>query len=210
VKGTGTKEQLIAEIRANPVVQDRFNRHFHTTTPELLRMISHLHAGPLPRSGTYIVYNVHEDGVIRARAFQLQKGTAVFMDDSGTPILKLSCGNPMVAPVQPTTLNLSPGGAVASREAVTPTPVPATPLMPNMPPPTPELPPAAPVAAAAEVGHVEAGGLFFLPFPLLFFIHDHCSCCNCHQPVPEPTSLLVMGFGASCFLLRRRRKLSTV
>src|SRR3954463_191526 len=85
IKGVGSTAQLIAQTRSSTVVQDRFNRHFHTATPELLQMFSHLHIGPLAHAGTYIVYNIHDDGVIRARAFHLEKGTAVFMDEQGIP-----------------------------------------------------------------------------------------------------------------------------
>ena len=172
-------------------------------------MFSHLHVGPLPHAGTYIVYNIHDDGVIRARAFQLEKGTAVFMDAQGTPILKLSCGNPMVAPVPPTALNVAPGGAESPRELIIPSPVPTPPIMPNMAPATPEMPPTPPVAAVAAAGHVEAaGGFLFLPILLFFNNHSSCSCNCCNQPVPEPGSVLVMGFGASCLLLRRKRKVT--
>jgi len=206
MKGAGNSAQLISQTRENKVVQDRFNRHFHTTTPELLEMFSHLHVGPLPKSGTYVVYNIHDDGVIRARAFKLQKGTAVFMDDSGTPILKMSCGNPMVAPVPAAPVNVAPSGAEAPREVVTPTPAPEMPMSAVVPPPTPEMTAVAPAAVGPAAGHVgAAGGFIVLPFFLFFNNHSSC-CCNCHQPVPEPASLLVMGFGASCLFLRRRRR----
>src|SRR5947199_9590966 len=65
---------------------------------EICDMFSHLHPSVLDRSGAYTVYNVHDDNVIRARVFNLKRGTPVFVDENGQAILKISCGNPMVAP----------------------------------------------------------------------------------------------------------------
>ncbi len=207
-----TVPQLVEQVRTDAKARERFRRHFRMQTPQLLEMLSHLHVGKLKETGAYIVYNVHEDGVIRAKVFQMTKGTTCFMDEHDTPILKMSCGNPMIAPTEQTALSVKPSGAVSAREILIPSPAPTPPLVPEMVPPTPVVAPAEVAAPAPPTvvnsAVVEAGHTGFIFIPLLFFFREHGSCCCncCNQPVPEPTSLLVMGFGASCLLFRRRRK----
>lgn len=90
-------EQLVQAVRHDPEVRDRFQRHFGMGTEQLVRLFKSLKLRKLERDGVYDVYNVREDGVVRRRLFTLRKGTVVFADASGRPILKQSCGNPLFA-----------------------------------------------------------------------------------------------------------------
>ena len=180
---------------------------------DLLDMFSGLHPSTLKQGGSYIVYNIHEDNVIRARVFNLKRGTLVFVDANGRPILKISCGNPMIAPTPKVALKLKPG--VSAKPHPMPTPgvvpaeVPTTEIMPPTPIAPPPVVPAQPIYEKIVSGNVyeskSTSSLFVLP--LLLFINTHSKCCDTQkQPVPEPASMLVMGFGASWMMLRKRRK----
>jgi len=213
-KPAKTTQQLVNQTRNDKQVRDRYLRHFRMSDSELVDMFSHLRPSKLQEGGSFIVYNIHDDGVIRARVFILKKGTPVFVDDNGRPILKISCGNPMVAPKPKVALNVTPHVEVTPHVAPPPAPAPAEvetiiiapPAPPVMAPERPAPPIIVPPAGGNVYNSVTKSSVFILP--LLLFINNHGSCCECppKQPVPEPASMLVMGFGASWMVIRKKRK----
>lgn len=91
--------QLRQQVTLDPVVRRRLARHFHTSGPAIVRYIQdNLALKKTTSSQRYRVYCISRTGreyVINAR---LPKGTPVFvMRSTGKPVLKLACGNPMVA-----------------------------------------------------------------------------------------------------------------
>jgi len=88
-------KEVILQVQGDPVTADRLMRHFQMSKPNLVAYLRTLHMAQLKEDGVYFVFNVHEDGVIRERIFNLPKGTWVYADALGTPILRHLCANPM-------------------------------------------------------------------------------------------------------------------
>ena len=90
-----TVGQLVRQVRSDPEVRDRFLRHYHLSPTGLEEFLSGLRVARLERDGLYPVFNCRPDGVIRCRLLRLRRGTLVFADRFGRPVLKLLCGNPI-------------------------------------------------------------------------------------------------------------------
>lgn len=88
-------KEVVGQVKGDPVVADRLMRHFHMSKTELVAYLGTLHMAKLEKDGAYWVYNVHDDGVIRARVFSLAKGTLVYSGPDGKPVLRHKCANPM-------------------------------------------------------------------------------------------------------------------
>ncbi len=91
------------QVTLDPVVRRRLARHFHTSGPAVVRYIQdNLVLKKLGTTARYQVYCIARDGreyVINSR---LVAGTPVFvMRTTGKPVLKLACGNPMMASLPP-------------------------------------------------------------------------------------------------------------
>jgi hypothetical protein len=207
-----TTDQLVQQTRRDRQVLDRYERHFHMSERELVQMFSGLHPAKLGHSGSFTVYNVHDDNIIRARVFILKKGTPVFEDENGKPILKISCGNPLVAPRPKVVVVVTPNKPCPPVVIPPPAPVVEEKVTTIIMPPAPEAPPvvqpAAPVTNVYHEGSVvtnSKSSLFILP--ILLFINNHGHHENkTKQPVPEPASMLVMAIGAGALAIKRRRK----
>jgi PEP-CTERM motif len=215
-KPARTVNQLVAQTERDPQVLDRYERHFQMSKGDLISYFEHLHVSKLQSTGSYVVYNVHDDEVIRARVFRLKAGMPIFADDSGKAILKISCGNPMVAPTPPVVIEVKPHHTPEHHYEAPPTPTPPAPQV-IIVPPTPAAPVPAPVA---PVVNNYAGGtvtnnnssskayssFFLLPIVLIFDTHhSHTTVVKQKQCVPEPASLLIMGFGAASMMIRKRK-----
>lgn len=196
---------LINQLRNDPVVRDRFMRHYSMTEQELVEYFSSFRMGKLERSGTYTVYNAPATGVLRVRARNLKKGTPVFLDASGTPVMLVSCGNPLEMPV--------PGAEItppvsAEVEAIPPTYEPTMETMTptEVYPPDVSPVPAEVVPAPNPIPEVSRGGSsfpFLLALPLLAFVGGGG---GDNPPIPEPATMVVLGAGAVYVISRRRRK----
>jgi len=204
--------ELVAEVRNNPEVMDRFCRHFAMSREDVVRYISSLHVSRLRRTGVYTVYSIPPDGRLKMHAEKIYEGTPIFADMNDTPVMLVKCGNPLtLGPAIPRAEVVVPAAAPVApmrEEAVVGEVAPAPPVFPAPTPVAPVLVAAPPVAAV----HVAGGAVF--PWPLLLlplgFIHTgggcgSCgSCGTCGSPVPEPTSLLVFAVGAAALWGRRK------
>ena len=211
-KPTPTKQALIKHVQTNKVVMSRFMRHFGMTSDEVVAYFKSLHRGVILKDGAYLIYNTPESGEIRARVLFYRKGTAVWMDESGNYILKLSCGNPMVRGTDhadaddPETVALRT--VTDARELVadikpgivTPiiTETTVTPTLPSYDAITFEdtMPPMFPVETSSQ--GIDPIGLI-IPFTSGILI-------NAVPPIPEPASLFALGTGVIGLLSLRRRK----
>ena len=100
---------LIKQVQKDPQVYARYARHFGMNRAELVSYFSTLRPATIGKSGPYVVYNVHDDGIIRSRIFSLKAGSLIYVDVAGTPILKKICGNPMtVGPKRTTVASIIP------------------------------------------------------------------------------------------------------
>lgn len=205
-------DQLIRQVETDRQVEMRYEQHFHMSKGEIVRMFEHLHPARLENTGAYVVYNYHDDGIIRQRVFKLRRGTWVFMDEAGRAVLKSSCGNPMVAPTPRVVIKMVPGPKEIIKEQLPAPPpqvivVPAPPVAPPPPAapmPVPPCPPAPPAPVVGNVNNHYESSVFVLP--LLLIINNHSHHEDHHkQPVPEPASMLVIAFGASSLFIRRRK-----
>lgn len=103
VRHINTVPQLYQQISLDPVVRCRLARHFHTSAPAVTRYIQdNLVLTKLKKSDHYQVYCVGRSGQEYVINSRIAAGTPVFvLRATGQPVLKLACGNPMVASLPP-------------------------------------------------------------------------------------------------------------
>lgn len=208
-KKADTVPQLIREVRSDSEVADRYERHFGKSREELIQYLGELHLARLNADGTYMIYAVDDNGIIKARPQRLKAGTRVFADASGMPVLKASCGNAMVP------------GSNALSTTVAPSVGQATSALHTIPVTTPEsiesitqmnaaLVPGEPAAIMPIIpGQVSTGNSnqgFVVPAALAalggagaILIGGRGS-----HPVPEPATILVMVSALAALRCRRK------
>ena len=225
-KPAKSTDQLISQVKSDPIVADRYVRHFAMTKKEVTAYFRTLKPTTLTADGSYDVYNVLPNGKIRVRTFALKRGTSVFKDPAGMAVLKRSCGNPMTwnvathpspvnaGPVDVPTVSVDQQIVQAELPPTTPqlmTPLPdfnppkAVAMMPSVPDFTiGQLPETGKEAVAPLPIIAAAPNLGFLSVLIVPFIippggHDT-------PPVPEPSSVaaVVAGLSALGWQLRRR------
>ncbi len=204
-----THAQLMRQIQADPVVADRYQRHFGMTKTELVRYFSALELRTQPRSAKARVFLVRENGGIAMKVRTVKKGQKIWVDETGRTILLEVCGNPVtlgpkklavtdmatatVVPSNPETRQMDQ--IVSTPAIVEPAIVASTPTtdfsVPYMPPQP--LPP------------VITSSPSFNPLPLLalvpfFFIRTGDN----DKPVPEPVTVGALGVGISLLMVRKR------
>jgi hypothetical protein len=229
-----THAQLMHQVKTDWAVRDRYMRHFGMGSTQVLAYFSELRLARLKDDTGVIMYNVPDSGVLRSRFFVLKRGTKVFVDRSGEPILKLSCGNPLTrGPRVVTTIPgpepEAPAVAVeelkevvveAQQQPQVLAEAPAAIEMPEMP----EMAITRPVATPHEfvpkplppvekvepipykVGARIPPFWLFLP-PIAFALPKQH---NDEPPIPEPATVLILGAGIAGFVgsraKRRRRR----
>lgn len=194
---TPTLELFIAHVKSDPIVMDRYMRHYHMTRDEVIAYLSVLRKDRLPKTTRMVVYNVPDSGVLRSRILTLRQGTEVWVDLTGRPVIKVSCGNPFdrgpkapeqVARVEPAVATL-PSATTSLVAEIMPEesdvvlltqepPVPIEPTVVTPPvvvePPAVEPPAQPPVEEPPVVVVNESAapfsfpGWLFAPLPLLF------------------------------------------
>lgn len=210
-KPTPTMESLLGAVRSDAVVMSRFMRHFGMTREEVLAYLGSLKRGAIREDGAYLIYNTPESGEIRARVLFYRKGTAVWMDESGNYILKLSCGNPMIRGTDhrsaddPSEIAMKSFTDVRALVTDPPTGIDVgTMTRTVVPPVVPETaaitftsePPTNPVYTAGQL--IVPAGLI-IPYTANILI-------STGKPIPEPASMLALGLGMASFAAMRRRK----
>lgn len=95
----GSVHALAQEVSLDPAVRRRLANHFNVTEGQMARYVSrNLVLTRLKRAGSYRVACVRPNGHEYWINAHLPAGTPVFASRAtGQPILKLACGNPMVA-----------------------------------------------------------------------------------------------------------------
>lgn len=205
-----TSEALARQIQSNPVYMDRYVRHFQMKPAEVLALVRGLRLTKLDRDTEVEMFNVPGSGVLRSRRMLFKKGTEVWVDSTGRPILKASCANPLIRldqaskpsvagqigqPVGPREIELPKGGAAEVVMQVHPI-EPMPPVIPDVQFETP--PPVTEVTSSGREMAPFAGGLLFLPTALAGF--------GGGGVIPEPATLTAVGFGVGYLLLRRRKR----
>ncbi len=202
-----TKESFLKQLKSEPVLMDRYMRHFSMTKSEVVAYISSLKLGRLEKTGLFQVFGVPKDGVIHANMYTLKKGTLMWFDAQGNPALVEVCGNPVTLGPKTNTLGAgitAPPETAATSDIVAMSTIPATPvttspLIAEVTPLVPLEPTAVdPVRFDAPRSRNNLGGLLILPALAGLVVN------NRRDPVPEPATMsaLVIGFGT---LAARRR-----
>lgn len=214
-------QQLLHEIKTDPHVADRYERHFGMNKQGVLNYLSGLHPAKLAQSGVYTIYSVPEDGHVKMHRGLLKKGEPLFFDRSNNPILVVKCGNPLVLGKNQATLFRplvpQPSAEEPERDLLAlrePDALDLQDLMAMEPAlPTALVPAAVPGGGAFALSSVPAtltagGGSF--PWvalaPLVFPIVRGGGGGIDVTPAPEPMTMVPLGIGAACLLRRRRRR----
>jgi hypothetical protein len=244
IRPVASARELANQIRTEPVVAQRYARHFKRSAWEFAEYVEkHLHLTRLERAQTFNVYYSPPDDRLLVVRRTLPKGTPVFVErNTGKPILKANCGNPLTPAASIPTPQATLPIEIAS--VATPTPVfaeiidapqaptieivevadapieevvaadvlPTETLVETLPEavPEPEAPPTlAPVAASPTTQlppAITSGGFNWLPFlPLVALITPRGG--ETFEPIPEPTSALILGAGLGLLYPLSRRAL---
>jgi hypothetical protein len=97
IRPVASARELANQIRTEPVVAQRYARHFKRSAWEFADYVEkNLRLTRLERAQTFNVYYAPPDNRLLVVRRTLPKGTPVFVEKrSGKPILKANCGNPL-------------------------------------------------------------------------------------------------------------------
>lgn len=245
IRPVASARELANQIRTEPVVAQRYARHFKRSAWEFADYVEkNLRLTRLERAQTFNVYYSPPDDRLLVVRRTLPKGTPVFVErNTGKPILKANCGNPLTPaaaipmPPQATlpvevasvatpipmfadTIN-APQAPVIEIVEIAEAPIeevvaadvlPTETLVETLPEaaPEPEAPPTlAPVAASPTTQlppAITSGGFNWLPFlPLVALITPRGG--DTFEPIPEPTSALILSAGLGLLYPLSRRAL---
>lgn len=210
-KPANSLSALVSQVRSDPQVASRFMRHFGMTKTEVVDMISGLKLGRLPKDGVYLVYNVPSWEEVRARALLFRKGTLVWTDQQGSPVLKASCGNPMARGTDIGYAAATPGvraNPIAQVRDLVALQAPETTIFAN---PLSVATPTTLDVSAAEMVPSMPGTPTVSPqvFPVILPLTAGLLLSlnrGDTPPVPEPCTMLVLGAGGAAVLAARRRR----
>ena len=82
-KPANTIPELIAQIKTDRTVADRFMRHFSMGRNEVIEFVSGLRLGTIPKSAYFTIYSAPENGVLKSHVSFFKKGTPAFVDAEG-------------------------------------------------------------------------------------------------------------------------------
>lgn len=226
---------LMRQIQSDPVVMDRYERHFGLEPDQVVAYFYQLEYIELPEDGMYTVYNVPDSGEIRMRLLPMRKGEGIYADTQGNYILRASCGNPMVGgsseslAVVPNDVALATVPEDAVAEMVSEETIVAEELSATIPPEvaTPEVPvvamsdtiaPPAPFplepltttsTSAAPFAGIGLAGLLIpasLGGAIALIDFDDTEPLPATDPIPEPASIIALAGGVAALMARKRKK----
>lgn len=204
-----TAEGLAKQVESNPIYMDRFVRHFQMTPREVGQMLRSLRLVRLEEEMHVEIFNAPATGVIRSRKVTLKKGTEVWVDASGVPVLKASCANPLTRTDDASEPILQPDKGVmmdvkemgaAGAVVAPPTTQVVEPMAPVLPDVKFEATPAGGEMKSRGSDAAPFVGLGLLP-TLLVGLHGGGS-----NVIPEPSTLLALGTGLAVVAARIKRR----
>jgi hypothetical protein len=211
----GSVPELISQVQQNALVRKHLAAHFKVPEKDLTEYLKrNLTVVTIQKSGRYPVWGVTRTGRIYRSSSYFRKGWRAFGLKDGTPLLKWSCGNPMVTslPEVPTPMAQLPPPVSLPPPPAPPPPAPvdtAEAVTPMVSQPEEAIPPSPLYVASAPAPAAPATTLAvrttapWLLLPLLFHTGGG-------PPIPEPATLTLLGAGAVALgalgRLRRRRR----
>lgn len=91
-----TVKQLVEHVRKDSVVRKRFARHFGINEKYIADVFAkNLHLVSLKKPLRVTSYYIGRKGRIYTKTKLLPKGTMIFADKTGHPVIAWSCGNPL-------------------------------------------------------------------------------------------------------------------
>lgn len=93
--GIRSVHKLLRRVQSDPVVADRYRRHFRMDQPTLLSYLGSLHVTRLHRPMKFQIFSAPASGSLGGHDQILRRGELVFERADGTPILRCLCGNPL-------------------------------------------------------------------------------------------------------------------
>lgn len=123
IRPAASAQELANQIRTEPVVAQRYARHFKRSAWEFAEYVEkNLRLTRLERAQTFNVYYSPPDNRLMVVRCKLPKGTPVFVErNTGKPILKANCGNPLTPVASIPTSKAAPPIGIAG--TATPTPL---------------------------------------------------------------------------------------
>lgn len=205
-KKVSTTSELVAQVKRDPEVMDRYMRHFGMSRSEVVAYLGTLHPDTIKDTGVYAIYSVPEGGKIKMHIKKLEKGYKVFSTSDGIPQLIVLCGNPLsLGPKQVVALNRTPVTTEVSYADEVPMDV-VTDINTDFEPVAMVEPaPYAVVTQSTPPIPILSSGGGFNPLPLALGGLGFINRGGGNSPVPEPMTILAFGTGVA-FLAKRRRK----
>ncbi|MFQ3549963.1 MAG: DUF6777 domain-containing protein [Armatimonadota bacterium] len=91
-----TVEELVSQVRKDPTVQARFANHYGKPADLIASNLEQtLTLVTLKQPTTVTAWYVSKNNTVKSKKKVLPKGTLVFADQNGNPVLEWSCGNPL-------------------------------------------------------------------------------------------------------------------
>ena len=215
-KRADTVPSMVAQLKSDKVVMNRYTRHFAMTPSEVVQYFKSLTPATIKTNGIYTIYSVPEGGTIKGRIASLKKGTKVLVDSTGTPVIVVKCGNPLTrGPKTPEIANALTPELIASvettldevAEPVVQIPIVMEPTYYALMPADPEVPTLTEVVETKGQSDIPVFvGSSSTPWGALVPLGGLVSLIDRNSSVPEPATVTVVAVGAVALLARRRRK----
>lgn len=217
-----TTRALLAQVKTDKAVADRYCRHFAMSKSDVLAYLSQMMPTRTRQNALYTIYSVPEDGRLKAHTKVVRAGTPIFADLTGRPALIMKCGNPLTkGPRQPELPNEAAADIIdeetialrdtAQEDLVSIPELVAedTPLEPAVGElPAEETPPTVTQGGSPNQILPSGGNPFNLAFGAIGMgavILGSSLGGGSSPPVPEPATIVAMAAGLAYLAVRRRR-----
>lgn len=134
----GSVQEVIQQVEANRLVALRYAKHFRMDPASVLVYFrNELSLATLDESASLVVYFIGDSSQIDNETRAFKKGTKVFVDRQGVPILEFGTGNPLGTSIEPAS---SPADQLHNPGSTQETPGPTLAAQPAQPQPGPTNP----------------------------------------------------------------------